>query len=156
MLAAHADLADEPFPFLLAYEDGMPWATYVNGLERHRRGVDLPGRFVPSTFLLAEVAGEIVGRVSIRHELNDFLAHEGGHIGYCVLADHRRRDYATEILRQSLVIASAVGLDQVLLTCDEPNVGSATVIERAGGVYESTIDDTESGIPKHRYWIDLT
>jgi predicted acetyltransferase len=97
-----------------------------------------------------------VGRVSIRHELNDFLAHEGGHIGYCVLAEHRRRGYATEILRQGLVIASSVGIDRVLLTCDEHNIGSATVIQRAGGVYESTVTDTEDGVPKHRYWIDLT
>jgi predicted acetyltransferase len=156
VLAAQAALATEYFPFALAYQDGMPWADYVEGLERHRRGVDLRGRYVPSTFLLAEVAGEIVGRVSIRHELNDFLAHEGGHIGYCVLAEHRRRGYASQILRQSLVIASSVGVDRVLLTCDDHNIGSATVIQRAGGVYENTVEDTEDGVPKHRYWINLT
>jgi len=154
--SAQAELAAEHFPFALGYQDGMRWASFVEALERFRRGVDLPGGFVPGTFLLAEVAGEIVGRASIRHELNDFLAREGGHIGYCVLAAHRRRGYATEILRQSLVVASAVGVDRALLTCDEGNVGSATVIARAGGVYESTIDDTENGVPKCRYWIDLT
>ena len=60
---------------------------------------------VPSTFLVADVGGVIVGRTSIRHELNEFLAREGGHIGYGVLAEHRRRGYATEILRHSLVVA---------------------------------------------------
>ncbi|MGI8445981.1 MAG: hypothetical protein ACR2MP_02105 [Streptosporangiaceae bacterium] len=34
---------------------------------------------------------------------------EGGYIGYCVLSGHRRRGYATGILRQSLVIARAHG-----------------------------------------------
>ena len=29
---------------------------------------------VAATFLVAEVDGEIVGRASVRHELNDFLA----------------------------------------------------------------------------------
>jgi predicted acetyltransferase len=57
--------------------------------------------------LVADVAGEIVGRTSIRHQLNDFLEREGRHIGYGVLPGHRRRGYATEIPRQSLVITRA-------------------------------------------------
>jgi predicted acetyltransferase len=76
-----------------------------------------------------------------------------GHIGYGVLAEHRRRGYATEMLRQSLVVARAVGVDRVLVTCDHDNVGSATVIERCGGVLHSVID-CEDGVPKRRYWID--
>jgi predicted acetyltransferase len=54
----------------------------------------------------------------------------GGHIGFGLVAKHRRRGYGTEILRQSLVIARAVGIDRVLVTCDDDNVGSAAVIER--------------------------
>ena len=67
-------------------------------------------------------------------------AHEGGHIGYAVRPAHRRRGYATEILRQSLIVARAVGVDGVLVTCDDDNVGSAAVIERCGGVLESDRD----------------
>jgi predicted acetyltransferase len=67
----------------------------------------MPADRVPATFLVADVDGAIVGRVSIRHELNDHLTHFGGHIGYGVRPAHRRRGYATEILRQSLVIARA-------------------------------------------------
>lgn len=131
--AAQETMAREDFTFALGLEPGMEWSAYLTMLGDHRRGLNLPDELVPATFLVADVAGTIVGRSSIRHELNDFLEREGGHIGYCVLPAHRRRGYATEILRQSLVIARAAGVDQALLCCDEDNTGSATVIESCGG-----------------------
>jgi predicted acetyltransferase len=152
-LAAHEAMAREDFAFGLGYQPGQPWSDYLAQLERQRCGIALPPGLVPATFLVAEVDRELVGRSSIRHELNDFLRREGGHIGYGVLPEHRRRGDATEMLRQSLVVARAVGVDRVLVTCDDDNIGSATVIERCGGVLHSVIG-CEDGIPKRRYWID--
>jgi predicted acetyltransferase len=98
-------------------------------------------------------AHRIVGRTSIRHELNESLLVEGGHIGYAVLQEHRRRGYATEILRQSLVVARAVGVERVLVTCDDDNLASAAVIERCGGRFDS-LSRAEDGHAVRRYWID--
>lgn len=95
----------------------------------------------------------IVGRSSIRFELNEYLASAGGHIGYAVLPAHRRRGHATEILRQSLVVARAHGVDDVLVTCAVDNLGSRTVIERCGGEYESDVHDPKEDVEKRRYWI---
>lgn len=148
-------MAEDDFPFMLRYEVGDDWAAYLEVLDQCRRGIKVPYDWVESTFLVAEADGEIVGRASIRHELgNGFLASEGGHIGYGVVPGHRRRGYATEILRQSLIIARSHGVDRVLITCDEPNVASARVIERCGGVYESTVPGSRDPLPKRRYWID--
>jgi hypothetical protein len=58
-----------------------------------------------------------------------------------VLAEHRRRGYATEILRQSLVVARAVGVQRVLICCDDDNVGSRSVMETCGGVCDSVVDN---------------
>ncbi|MBA2282829.1 MAG: GNAT family N-acetyltransferase [Actinomycetota bacterium] len=145
--------ATDGFPFGFAHEEGMDWGAYLAGIEAHRRGDDLPDHLVPATFLVADVGGTIVGRSSIRHELNDFLAHEGGHIGYGVLVEHRRRGYATEILRQSLVIARAVGVERALVTCDDDNAGSAAVIERCGGGLQDVVE-ADDGRTVRRYWID--
>ena len=153
MLAAHDALAEEDFTFAPGYRHDLPWPEYLDRLEAQRTGRRAPRGRVPSTVLVADVDGAIVGRASIRHRLDAFHAAEGGHIGDCVLAEHRRRGYATEILRQSVVIARAVGIDRVRVTCDVDNVGSAAVIERGGGVFESTVDSSRGGRPKRRYWI---
>ena len=150
--AAHAELEREGFPFLLGWEPEETWAAYVERLRRRRRGEDLAPGWVPSTFLAAVVDGELVGRTSIRHELNEYLAEIGGHVGYAVRPPHRRRGYAGEILRQSLVLARAEGVERVLVTCDDDNLASARIIERLGGVLED-VRATPDGPPKRRYWI---
>ena len=91
----------------------------------------------------------VVGFLALRHSLTDWLFEEGGHIGYSVRPSRRRQGYAGRALALALDRARELGLDRVLVTCDEGNVGSRRTIEGAGGVYE----DTRNG--KERFWIDL-
>jgi predicted acetyltransferase len=151
-VAAHDELLADGFTFALGRRDDMGWGRYRHRLAAHSHGRDLEPGQVASTFLVADVGGTIVGRTSIRHELNEFLAHEGGHIGYAVVPAHRRRGYATEILGQSLDVARSVGVERVLLTCDDANVGSATVIERCGGVLDNVVTASDGHLLR-RYWI---
>lgn len=149
---AHRELSAEGFSFLLDWDPGQPWSRYLQRLERLRRGVDVPSDRVPATFLGAYLGTDLVGRVSIRHTLNSYLADVGGHIGYAVRAAYRRRGYATDILQQALVIARDEGVDRALVTCDVENVASAAVIAKLGGRLEDVRADRD-GTRKLRYWI---
>lgn len=145
----HDQLAAEGFDLLLV--DG-PWAHVLAQVEQESRGVDLPEGRVPADFLVAEVDGVPVGRVSIRHALTPFLLAEGGHVGYAVAPQFRRRGHATQILQQSLARLAALGVERVLVTCDDDNVASARTIERCGGVLED-VREVDGGPAKRRYWI---
>jgi predicted acetyltransferase len=149
-------LASEDVPnFLLSYEDGMSFRRYIDLLAAQAQGRDLPPGFVPSTFLFAFVGDRIVGRVSIRHRLNDFLERIGGHIGYAVVPEFRRQGYATAILHMSVEIARRdLGIDRILVTCDNDNAGSIRTIEKNGGVLEDVVSGPDLEMPKRRYWIE--
>ncbi len=106
-----------------------------------------PG-YVPCTYLWIAQGDTILGSLAIRHELNDYLFNEGGHIGYSVRPSARRKGHATAALAQALPVAKALGISRVLVTCLEGNAGSRGTIEKNRGVYEDTRNGTR------RYWID--
>jgi predicted acetyltransferase len=136
-------------------KEGMPFSRYLEVLAEQERGLNLPPNHVPSTFLFAFVATRIVGRVSIRHSLNASLERVGGHIGYVVVPEFRRLGYATTILRLSIQIArEKLGIDRILMTCDDDNIGSIRTIEKNGGILENVFSGPDLDKPKRRYWID--
>jgi predicted acetyltransferase len=111
-----------PFEFAFHFDESGDFEGYVKKLEGWSRGIDLPGKFVPNTFLVGVVDGQIIGRLSIRHCLNDYLKRIGGHIGYGVVPGYRRSGYATEMLRLAIPVCASIGIDEVLVTCDVDNI----------------------------------
>lgn len=112
-------------------------------------------RVLPDGWVLTStrwwVEGEdYLGRIAVRHELNDFLREVGGHIGYDVRPSARRRGHATAMLRAVLPVARELGIDPALVTCDDDNIGSIRAIEACGGVLEGV-----RGV-KRRYWLPTT
>lgn len=141
--------------FAFHFDPASDFPDYVRRLENWSRGLDLPDDYVPNSYFVGVVADRIVGRLSLRHQLNDFLVTRGGHIGYGVLPGQRGRGYATAMLQQALPLCAQLGLSRVLLTCDVDHVASRRVIEKCGGVLEGVTDSPSLDIQQRRYWIAI-
>jgi len=134
--------------------------TYRAFLRQRRRFASektVPKGFVPDTwyFLMDDGVDKILGRLSIRHRLNEHLLNNpGGHIGYAIAPSERRKGYATEQLRLGLEKCREMGIGPVLVTCHKENIASARVIQKNGGVLE---DERVSGEGKvfQRYWLEV-
>lgn len=106
-----------------------------------------PRGHVPCTTWWWVEGDTYLGRVAVRHELNDWLREVGGHIGYDVRPSARRRGHATAMLAAVLPLARALRIDPALVTCDHDNTASRKVIEANGG----RLEDARRG--KLRYWV---
>ena len=109
-----------------------------------------PADGVPCEFLWITDGDEVIGFLALRTQLNEWLLEQGGHIGYSVVPSRRRQGHATRALALAVRRAAELGLERVLVVCDEENVASARTIEACGGVQE----DIRHG--HRRYWIATT
>lgn len=128
---------DEP-EIPLSY-DGH-FEKWIEEVENERLGISLKEGRVPSTTLFAIVDNEIVGTLSIRHNLNTpYVLNFVGHIGYNVRCSKRNRGYAKMMLRKGLEECKKMQIKEVLITCLESNIASRKVIESQGGIYQNKI-----------------
>lgn len=147
-----SDMPSEWYSFV--WHDDLSWEEHLKILDCRFRGEGLRPGYVPDSMLYAFYEGKIVGRSSIRHDLNEWLMKTGGNIGYAVATPYRRRGFASEILRLSLIYCSDVlKLEKVLVTCDDDNIASARTIEKNGGVLENSVFNESENKNKRRYWI---
>jgi predicted acetyltransferase len=113
-----------------------------------------PG-FVPQTTFWLVDGETFLGRLSLRHHLNDALRWSARHIGYEIRPTRRGQGLGTRILALGLEKARAMGLPRVLLTVHSDNTRSIRVIEANGGVLEDEIPLAGTDLAERRYWIDF-
>lgn len=113
-------------------------STYEEWLKKIRADIDIaniPEGRVPSLtyFYVDEDNDKIIGMVNIRLALNDFLQKEGGHVGYSVRPTQRGKHYATNMLKDAIKVCKAIGINEVIVSCDKTNLASAQVIKNCNG-----------------------
>jgi len=110
--------------------------------------------WVPATiYFLVTQRKSVIGSLHFRHELNEKLLLNGGHIGYGIRPSERKKGYATKMLGMFLATIDKKKYEKVLITCDEDNVGSYKTIENCGGALWGIIES--DGKRRRRYWIAL-
>lgn len=89
-----------------------------------------------------------VGMGKIRHFLTDKLREEGGHIGYAIAPNARKRGYGKILLRELLKEARRLGIDRALITVYNDNAASIRVALANGGRIEKVSETS------HYIWVE--
>ena len=144
----------------------MAYDEWMAAVRAEARGEGLPEGWVPATtFLMVRPAdGQVVGSISVRHSIdNPYLRLYAGHIGYMVRPSARRRGYAHQALTLACRYARDVlGIERVMLGCDQDNEGSWRTIKSCGGVLDRKFtlpadgcgDPSGCGAAVCTWWID--
>ena len=123
--------------------------------ENYRLGRNLKPNRVRADYywLVDEEKAYFIGEISIRHTLSEALRKCGGNIGYGVRVGEWGKGYGTQMLTLALEKAQGLGLERILITCDDDNFASARVMEKNGFVLEDKI--LYEGTLIRRYWKTL-
>lgn len=162
------DLKKEYLDMILEWKESgeelIPWSLtldttdfnlMIKTLNGYRKGINLPDGFLEcSTYWLINKSNKILGAIDIRHKLNDFLLFRGGHIGYGIRPQARRKGYSTLMLSLALKQCKTIGIPKILITCLKDNIGSVKTITNNQGILES--EDIDNGEVFQRYWINLS
>ena len=112
-----------------------------------------------STFVAIRKSDKrVIGSIQVRHTLTDELRKDGGNIGYGVRPDERKKGYATQMLKLALEFCKELGLDKVLIDCNDANIASAKTMLKCGAIFdrEQKIPLDDGGVETiHQYWINL-
>ncbi len=130
---------------------------YIKFCEECENPATVPENWVRSTqfFLVRDVDKKIIGMIQIRHYFNEVLEKYGGHIGYSIRPDERRKGYGKAQLEMVLPFCKKIGLEKVLITCGTENSASEKIIRANGGVYESTAYQEDRDRHLKRFWMTL-
>jgi predicted acetyltransferase len=153
-LDAVEDWRDEDLSWLtFHWHPVMSHEEHLQILADHKSGVGVPEDFVPSTMLYGFVDGVIVGRVHVRHRLNDNLLRRGGHMGYSVAPRFRGKGYGHALAQAGVwYLRERLNIADILITCNDDHLASIKIIERLGARLEDVYADPR-GFVTRRYWI---
>jgi predicted acetyltransferase len=139
--------------YTFSWKAGMSYQDMMKILKAESAGIDLPAGRVPHSMLYAFLNGKIIGRVSVRHELNEHLRKRGGHIGYWVAKNYRKLGYATQMFRHGLEFCKKMKIHPIMISCADDNEHSWKIIERYGAKLEDKVWDDQDQKLIRKYWI---
>lgn len=134
------DLNNEDYNGAFFIKNIVDYEKVIKELDDASNGILSNPAFVPYTAYVFIVDNKIVGVGSLRHELNEYLANFGGHIGYSIRPSERKKGYGKESLKLLLEEAAKKNINEVIVTCSSDNIGSQKVIEKNEGKLVSKLE----------------
>lgn len=129
---------------------------YIEKLKKIELGVGLPKGWVPSSsYWLIDSRCEVLGVIRIRHRVDNDYLKTIGHIGYEIKMTRRKKGNGSQILKMGLLEARKLGITNILITCDEKNIGSVRIIEKNKGKLKSSFIDEDTGEKVLQYIVEL-
>lgn len=116
----------------------------------------LPSHYVPSYDYFAVDEDKFIGVIHIRIRLTENLLRYGGHIGYAINPKYWNMGYGEQLLKLGIEqYSNIIEEDNILITCDDDNIGSYRIIESNGGILENKVENEDCGekFLTRRYWI---
>lgn len=140
--------------FLMAFDDINQW---LEQLKLYEKEETLPNKeYVPAEqfILIRKSNNKIIGMSSLRTRLNEYLLNFGGNIGYSIAPSERKKGYGRLLLKKTLLKATDIGLNNILVTCRDTNLGSIKIIESNSGILINKVYEEEEKEWMRRYQIN--
>ena len=115
---------------------GMSYESYQAWLKQQddwSKGKKIPSGYVGQTIFWLVNEAIPIGIGKIRHSLTEESRAVGGNIGYAISSEYRGRGFGTVLLRELLIKANEMGIEEKILTVEKYNYASKKVIENNGG-----------------------
>jgi predicted acetyltransferase len=142
------------------YDDEYCYSTIEEVIKKIRSDIDYEDGNIPKNRLQSFSFWffdneELIGTSRLRPKLNERFKNIGGNIGYDVKPSKRRKGYGQKILELTVQEAKRIQLKELLITCDDENIGSYRVIEKNGGKIINLVVDEVRKVKIRRYKIIL-
>lgn len=146
---------DGNFEGLINISKIINYDTFLESLEKNKHQELIKPEYSPQTTYGVFDDENLIGGFNLRHTLKGDLINYGGNIGFLIRPSERKKGYGVTMLSLALEKAREIGLDKVLISCRNDNIGSAKIIEKNGVIYDSNYYDEKLKKMYKRYWVDL-
>ena len=135
---------------------GLSSSEYSDWVEKMQRNASVGDEeWGKSLLYLCFDKSKLIGLLSIRYDLPEFLRKKYGDIGYGVRPSERNKGYATMMLQYALSVCRNKGMTKVILGCYKDNIASAKTIQKNGGILTEENDNYKEGKISQYYLINL-
>ncbi len=137
--------------YISVYPNFKPFATkenfnkFLEEVNQKKNGINNNG--VKEIYFFAIKDDKIIGHGSIK--LNPESNKDNkiyGHIMYGVVPSKRKLGYGTEICKLLIEKAKELGIKNIIITCNNDNIGSLKIIEKNGGNFIECVRDSEGNV----------